>query len=38
MDRHGFYYHLYQSQARNVDTESPLLRLDTERGAKGERT
>ena len=34
--REGHYYRLYQAQARNVDTEQELCRIELER-ADGER-
>ena len=37
MARQGYYYHLYQSQLRNVDTEDHLVDLDAESGARGGR-
>lgn len=37
MASQGYYYHLYQSQSRNVDTEDHLLELDARRGVKGEQ-
>jgi ATP-binding cassette subfamily B protein len=37
MAREGHYYRLYQAQARNVDTEDELRRLDNEKRADGDR-
>ncbi len=37
MAREGYYYHLYQSQSRNVDTEDHLVELDPKSGSKGDR-
>jgi ATP-binding cassette subfamily B protein len=38
MAREGHYYRLYQAQARNVDTEAELRRLETtDRSAEGDR-
>ncbi|MBI4742887.1 MAG: ABC transporter ATP-binding protein [Betaproteobacteria bacterium] len=37
MAREGHYYRLYQAQARNVDTEDEILRLETDRSAEGDR-
>ena len=36
MAREGHYYRLYQAQARNVDTEAQLSRMNVEKSAKGE--
>jgi len=37
MAREGHYYRLYQAQARNVDTEDEILRLEIDRSAEGDR-
>lgn len=37
MAQQGHYYHLYQSQSRNVDTEDQLVELDSQSGSKGNR-
>ncbi|SDY98894.1 ABC transporter transmembrane domain-containing protein [Nitrosomonas sp. Nm58] len=37
MARQGYYYHLYQSQSRNIDTEDHLAELDPKSGSKGDR-
>ncbi|WP_291995185.1 ABC transporter ATP-binding protein [Candidatus Accumulibacter sp. ACC003] len=37
MAREGHYYRLYQAQARNVDTEDELRRIELERANDGER-
>lgn len=37
MARQGYYYHLYQSQMRNVDTEDNLVELDAESSTRGGR-